>query len=67
MLIVTFLHSCEIFGCLGNPIPNGDTPDDKNENDIEDLTGVEECYNQHEIPGVTTSDHQEETPGVTTI
>ena len=56
----------DFFDCLGNPIPNGDTPDDKNENDAEYLTGVEECDNQHEIPGEKTPNHREKIPGVTT-
>ena len=57
----------DLFDRLGNPIPNGDTPDDENENNAGDLTGVEEWdNNQYELPGVTTQDHQEETPGVTT-
>ena len=54
-----------IFDLLGNPIPYGDTPDDDNENDSGDLTGVEEYNNQTDIPGVATPD-QEEIPGVTT-
>ena len=56
----------DFFELLGNTIPNGDTPDDKNEDDAKDLAGVEECENQPEMPGVTTPYHQEETPGVTT-
>ena len=56
----------DLFDRLGNPIPNGDTPNDENENDAEDLIGVEEFDNQHEIRGATTPDHQEEIPGVTT-
>ena len=57
----------DFFDLLGNPIPNGDTLNNENENDAKDLTGVEEYENnQHEIPGVTTQEHQEETPGVTT-
>ena len=56
------------FDRLGNPIPNGDTPDDENEDNTKDLSGVEEWDNdQHKLPGVTTQDHQEETPGVTTV
>ena len=57
----------DFFDRLGNTIPNGDTPHDKNENNAKYPTGVEECdNNQHEITGVITQDHQYETPVVTT-
>ena len=56
----------DFFDRLGNPIPYGDTPNDKNEDNAEDLAGVEECDNLTEIPGVTTPYHQEEIPGVIT-
>ena len=39
---------------LGNPIPYGDTPDNYNEDNAEDLAGVEGYDNQTEILGVTT-------------
>ena len=56
----------DLFDRLGNPIPYSDTPDYENEDNAEDISGVEEYENQHKIPGVTTPDHQEEIPGVTT-
>ena len=56
----------DFFDPLGNTIPYGDTPDDENEDDAEDLAGVEECDNQPEIPVVTTPDHPEEISRVTT-
>ena len=56
----------DFFELLGNTIPYGDTPDDKNEDYAKDLAGVEECENQPKMPGVKTIYHQEETPGVTT-
>ena len=56
----------DFFDRLGNTIPYGDTPENDNEDDAEDIAGVEECNNQPEIPGVTTPDYKEEIPGVTT-
>ena len=53
------------FDRLGDPIPYGDTPNDKNEDDTGDLARVEEYDNQTEIPGVKTP-YQEEIPGVET-
>ena len=50
----------DLFDRLGNPIPYGDTPNNENEDYAKDLTGVEECDNKHEIPGVTTPEEEEE-------
>ena len=63
----------EFFDCLGNPIQDSDTSNDKNEDNAGGLTGVEEfdnqeipgVYNQSEIPGVEEP-FQEEIPGVAT-
>ena len=55
----------DFFDRLGNTIPYRDTPDNDNEDDAGDLTGVEEYNNQTEIPGVTAPD-QEEIPGLAT-
>ena len=35
----------DLFDRLGNPIPYGDTPNEKHGDDAEDLAGVEECGN----------------------
>ena len=51
---------------LGNPIPYGDTPNEKNKYDAEDLSRLEECDNQQEIQGVTTPYPQDKIPGTTT-